>query len=222
MRRRRRRGRPERRPRPRDGRIARLPGRAPRSSAGDEGYAVDAVVRASGLGARVSLLADVTDAEFLGWLSAADVAVDLRFPHRGEVSGSLARAMQCGRATVVSGTGTYLDVPAHRVVHVSTGRVDPEELAAAFGRLLDDRTCAPGSAGRARAHAVARDLGLRSAVRGSDRRHPGARQDPTRRALARWAGALVDMGLTEADLDRGYGTAYARALDGCPARGGAS
>ena len=39
-------------------------------------------------------------------------------------------------------------------------------------------------------------------------------QDPARRALARWAGALVDMGLNETDLDRGYGTAYARALAG--------
>jgi hypothetical protein len=44
-----------------------------------EGYDVDAVVRASGLGARVSLLARRHRRGVLGWLCAADVAVDLRF-----------------------------------------------------------------------------------------------------------------------------------------------
>lgn len=180
-----------------------------------EGYDVDAVVRATGLGARVSLLPDATDADFLGWLRAADVVVDLRFPHRGEVSGSLARAMQCGRATVVSGTGTYLDVPPHQVVHVSPGRVDPEELAAALGRLLDDQDLRARIGGAARermvwlASAEATARGYEEAIDGT----LALVQDPTRRALARWAGALVDMGLGETDLDRGYGTAYARALD---------
>src|SRR5438045_3183448 len=76
-----------------------------------EGYDVDAVVGAAGLGERVTVDADVTDADFLAWLSAADVVVDLRFPHRGETSGSLARAMQVGRPSIVSATGTYLDLP---------------------------------------------------------------------------------------------------------------
>ena len=46
---------------------------------------------------------DLDDADFLAWLAASDVVVDLRHPHRGEVSGSLARAMQAGRPTIVSG-----------------------------------------------------------------------------------------------------------------------
>ena len=37
--------------------------------------------------------------------------------------------------------------------------------------------------------------------------------DPARRALARWGGALVDLGVTEADLAEGYGLSYARALE---------
>jgi hypothetical protein len=37
--------------------------------------------------------------------------------------------------------------------------------------------------------------------------------DPARRALARWGGALVDLGITEEGLSEGYGMAYARALD---------
>jgi glycosyltransferase involved in cell wall biosynthesis len=180
-----------------------------------EGYDLVAVVAGSGLGGRVHVLADVSDEEFLGWLCAADVAVDLRFPHRGEVSGSLARAMQCGRATIVSGTGTYLDVPGDRVVHVSPGLVDPGELAAEIRRLLEDgdHRRAIGEAARAHMEELARSEATARAYAEAIDGTLALLQDPTRRALARWGGALVDLGVTEADLERGYGASYARALE---------
>jgi glycosyltransferase involved in cell wall biosynthesis len=180
-----------------------------------EGYDVDAVVRESGLGGRVSLHTDVSDEEFLEWLCAADVAVDLRYPHRGEVSGSLARAMQCGRATIVSGTGTYLDVPGDRVLHVSAGRVEPQELAAAIDRLHRDEGLRRriGEAARAHMEMLARSEATARAYAAAIDGTLALLQDPTRRALARWGGALVDLGVTETDLERGYGVSYARALD---------
>ena len=89
------------------------------------GYDVEPLVRGSGLGARVSIHTDVSDEDFLAWMCASDVSVDLRYPHRGEVSGSLARSMQCGRPTVVSATGTYLDLPEDAVVRVPAGRLEP-------------------------------------------------------------------------------------------------
>ncbi len=180
-----------------------------------EGYDVDAVVAASRLGARVTLAADVSDEDFLGWLAAADVAVDLRFPHRGEVSGSLARAMQAGVATVVSATGTYLDVPDELVVKVGGGRPEPEELAAALGGLARDpeRRARMGGLARARMEELARTdataRGYVEAIEGT----LTLVKDPARRALARWAGALSDVGITEEGLDHGYGLSYARALE---------
>jgi glycosyltransferase involved in cell wall biosynthesis len=179
------------------------------------GYDLDAVVNASGLGGRLSTHADVTDEEFLAWMCAADVAVDLRSPHRGEVSGSLARAMQCGLPTIVSGTGTYLDLPSEMVVHVSPGRVDPAELAAAIGALADDpdRRTRIGAAARSHMESLASSDRTAHVYAEAMDGTLGLLRDPTRRALARWGGALVDIGVTERGLERGYGVAYARALD---------
>ncbi|MFM7718033.1 MAG: glycosyltransferase [Actinomycetota bacterium] len=175
-------------------------------------FDVEALVATSGLGDRVRLLHDLPDDEFLAWLCAADVVVDLRSPHRGEVSGTLARAMQAARPTIVSGTGTYLDVPADEVLHVSPGAVDPAELATAIARLADPSVgpamgeraaravrADPGATARAYADAIAATLALVA--------------DPARRALARWARALADLGVTEADLREGAGADYAAALD---------
>jgi glycosyltransferase involved in cell wall biosynthesis len=181
-----------------------------------EGYDVDGTVHASGLGGRVAFLPDVSDEHFLAWLCAADVAVDLRFPHRGEVSGSLARAMQCGRATVVSATGTYLDIPDDLVARVPAGRPEPAEIAAVLDRLLEDDEYRARLGAAARAHVVelARaDATARVYAEAIDGTL-ALLSDPARRALGRWGGALVDLGVTEEDLARGYGLSYARALDG--------
>jgi hypothetical protein len=158
---------------------------------------------------------DVTDDDFLAWVGAADVAVDLRHPHRGEVSGALVRAMQCGRASVVSATGTYLDVPDALVARVPAGRPDPAAIAAVLRGLLDDAAARErmGVAAREHVAALARDevtaRGYAAAMDGT----LALLRDPTRRVLARWGGALVDLGVTEETLARGYGLSYARALD---------
>jgi glycosyltransferase involved in cell wall biosynthesis len=180
-----------------------------------EGYDVDAVVRGSGLGGRLALLPDVSDSDFLAWMCAADVAVDLRDPHRGEVSGSLARAMQCGTPAIVSGTGTYLDLPDDLVVRVSPGRPDPGELAAAIERLAGDPALAAGIGARARApmELQARDDSTARGYADAIERTLALVRDPAHQALARWAGSLVDLSVTSEHIAKGYGLSYARALE---------
>jgi glycosyltransferase involved in cell wall biosynthesis len=178
-------------------------------------YDVGPVVHRSGLGSRLHLEHDVADDDFLGWLHAADVVVDLRYPHRGEVSGSLARAMQMGRPTVVSATGTYLDEPEGTVVHIAAGRGDPDELAERIRALLDDpvmrvrigETAASYMRGLAAREATAH--GYADAIRGT----AAIVSDPTGPALARWSRALGDIGITQAYVEVGYGLRYARALE---------
>jgi glycosyltransferase involved in cell wall biosynthesis len=180
-----------------------------------DGYDVDAVVRESGLGGRLMLLPDLPDSDFLAWMGAADVAIDLRHPHRGEVSGSLARAMQFGTPAIVSGTGTYLDLPDDLVVRVSPGRPDPRELATAIERLTADPAFASGMGARARHHveAQAREETTARGYADAIERTLGLMRDPAHLALARWAGSLVDLSVTNEHLARGYGLSYARALE---------
>lgn len=174
----------------------------------------EAVVRASALGRRVSLATDVSDQEFLGWLHAADVVADLRFPHRGEVSGTLIRAMQVGRACVVSGVGTYLDLPDDVVVHVAPGRPDVAELASAFAGLAADPERRGRLGERARAHLRATSGGDRPA-RGYERAIEETLAlvlDPRRLALSRWARALGEIGVGPEALDEDFGLGYVRGL----------
>jgi glycosyltransferase involved in cell wall biosynthesis len=179
-----------------------------------EGYDVDGVVDGARLGDRVTLATDVSDDDFRGWLAAADVVVDLRFPHRGEVSGSLIRAMQAGKPSIVSATGTYLDAPEHAVLRVAPGPTNPSELAARIRSLLEDADLRARMGAAARAHVEAVRTSEATA-RGYERAIEDTLRlvrDPAHKAMAIWGKALADLGLDETDLRQGLGAGYARAL----------
>lgn len=179
-----------------------------------EAYDVEPIVASAGMGRSVSVHPDVADADFLAWLVAADAVVDLRFPHRGEVSGSLSRAMQAGTPSVVSATGTYLDVPDAAVVRIAPGPADPGELARALLRLRDDADLRARVGGAAAAH-VERLRTSEASARGYERAITETLtlvRDPARKALAVWGRSLVDAGITEDLVLEGFGLDYARAL----------
>ncbi|HEV8087399.1 MAG TPA: glycosyltransferase [Actinomycetota bacterium] len=180
-----------------------------------ETYDFEPIARAAALGDRLHLERDVTDDAFLAWLAAADIVVDLRNPHRGEVSGSLARAMQVGRPAIVSATGTYLDSPDGTVLTVAPGETDPEELAARIGELAADPERGERMGATARAYMA--DLAAREATAYgyADAIDATMRvvDDPVGPNMRRWADALADLGVTEPELAEGYGLAFARALE---------
>jgi hypothetical protein len=145
---------------------------------------------------------------------ASDVVVDLRYPHRGEVSGSLARALQSGRAAVVSATGTYLDFPDDVVRRIEGGPPRASELARVLGELAANDAGRKALGARAReymrglARSEATALGYERAILET----LGLLQDPARQALARWAGALLDCGVSEEAMHEGFGLSYIQAL----------
>jgi glycosyltransferase involved in cell wall biosynthesis len=179
------------------------------------GTDVDAAIADLGVGDRVTVRHDVSDHDFRAWLVAADVGVDLRFPHRGEVSGSLAMAMVAGVPTIVSATGTYLDIPDDLVVRVAPGPADPAELAARILELREDPARRSRIGAAARAH-MATQRARDATATGYAEAILATREvilDPTRPILARWARSLADIGVDESLVEAGYGTSYARALE---------
>jgi glycosyltransferase involved in cell wall biosynthesis len=163
----------------------------------------------------VTVASDVSDDDFRGWLFAADAIVDLRYPHRGEVSGSLARAMQAGRAAVVSATGTYLDIPDEMVLRISPGPADPDELAVALRRLVDDPELRVRMGEAARAH-IAERAASDATARGyahAIEQTLGLVRDPVRVAASRWGGSLVDLGIDDDMVREGYGVSYMQAFE---------
>jgi glycosyltransferase involved in cell wall biosynthesis len=177
-------------------------------------YSAGDTVRAAGLEGRVTIAPDVPDEDFLAWLSGCQVIVNLRFPHRGEVSGTVIRALQAGRATVVSGAGTYLDWPEDAVVRVSPGPPRVDELAEAIGSLVRDPARRRAVGERARTHLVEMErqrLTARGYVEAVERTLSLLR-DPARRAAERWARALADAGATEDSVRKGFGLSYVDAL----------
>jgi hypothetical protein len=124
--------------------------------------------------------------------------------------------MQAGVPSIVSATGTYLDVPDETVVRIAPGPADPAELATVLAELRDDE----GLRSRIGEAAAAHVEGLR-AGEATARAYESAItetlalvRDPARKAMAIWGKSLVDAGITEDMVAEGFGVEYARALRG--------
>jgi glycosyltransferase involved in cell wall biosynthesis len=177
-------------------------------------YDVRAEIKHLRVGDRVTVVPNVSDDDFLSWLCAFDVLVNLRFPHRGETSGSLVRALHVGVPTIVSGVGTYLEVPGDVVRHIPAGPPDPLELAFALDELAGDADLRAATRAKARAFAAEELAPSATAAvyRAAVDEVLGLRDDPYRRALARWAESLSACGVDASDVDRGFGVRYAEGL----------
>ena len=175
---------------------------------------LDAVIRDSGVADRVSLVSDVADEDFLAWLSAFDVLVNLRFPHRGETSG-LTRPRVARRGAHDRERCRDLPRSARRCGGTDPGgEPDPNELAAAIDRLAAD----PGrrQAMHDRAQRYAREELAPSKTAAvyelAVDRVLAYKADPARVALSRWATSLRSVGVGPQHVRRGFGLRYAEAL----------
>lgn len=90
-----------------------------------------------GIHSKVILTGWVSDAAFFDYLYAADVTVNLRYPARGEESGSLTRILGCGRPALVSDYAQFSELPDNCVVKIGFEN-EVDDVAAALGRLHDD------------------------------------------------------------------------------------
>lgn len=101
-------------------------------------YDVDADIAASGLQDRVISTGYLSEDDFYQHVAAADVVLNMRFPVGGESSGTLARAIGCGRACVVLDHGPMGEMPSHAVAKVPFGKRLDEELDQILIELLSN------------------------------------------------------------------------------------
>jgi len=74
-------------------------------------FQLGSLIQSLGLTANVRLLGFQEIQEFVGYLAACDVVLNLRYPTVGENSGTLMRALGLGKAVIVSEVGSFLELP---------------------------------------------------------------------------------------------------------------
>ena len=94
-------------------------------------------------------LADMRD--FISWIAAADVLVNLRYPTVGETSATALRGLAAGRPVIVSDHGWYAELPDDACVKVAPN--DSEALYQAMRRLAENPALRHAIGQRAAAYA---------------------------------------------------------------------
>lgn len=95
-------------------------------------------VRLDSLPPSVQLIGFTEIDEFVGYMAACDIILNLRYPTVGESSGSLLRAMGLGKAVMVSDLGSFAEFPDDTVLKVPIGGEEDEALFE-YLRLLVSR-----------------------------------------------------------------------------------
>jgi len=104
-------------------RLARLEPRARMILVGEPhpDFPIEPMIRALGLSAQVRTLGFAPIEDFVGYLGACDIVLNLRYPTVGESSGTLLRALGLGKAVMVSAVGSFAEFPDDVCLKVPVG-----------------------------------------------------------------------------------------------------
>jgi hypothetical protein len=152
----------------------------------------------------------LSEGEMTAWVAACDVILDLGHPPRPTVPTSVVRALQLGVPVVASSPMSVPDGTQGAAVLLTASPPDPAEVVGEVTRILADPRAAgaPGRLAAERMAATAAPVYLEAVDRTAS-----LLRDPFRWTLGRWAAALVDSGVPEGWVRRGYGAAYTDALE---------
>jgi len=93
--------------------------------------------------------------DFLRWMAACDIAVNLRHPTAGETSGTLIRLLGMGRPVIVSRAGAFAEIPDGACAKVDVDDSEEELLLAYLLRLAADPGLRRAMGENARAYVAA-------------------------------------------------------------------
>jgi glycosyltransferase involved in cell wall biosynthesis/SAM-dependent methyltransferase len=91
-------------------------------------YPLQSIITGLGLSASVRVLGFTPIEEFVGYIAASDVVLNLRYPTVGESSGTLLRSLGLGRAVIVSEVGSFCEYPDDICLKVPVGATEEDTL----------------------------------------------------------------------------------------------
>ena len=101
-------------------------------------FPIQQMIRSMGLSAHVRILGFAPIADFVGYLAACDIVLNLRYPTVGESSGTLLRSLGLGKAAMVSEIGSFAEFPEDVCLKVPVGAGE-EDLIFEYLNLLVSR-----------------------------------------------------------------------------------
>ena len=101
-------------------------------------FALEPMIRTMGLSAHVRVLGFAPIEDFVGYLGACDIVLNLRYPTVGESSGTLLRSLGLGKAVMVSEIGSFAEFPEDVCLKVPVGAAE-EDLIFEYLNLLVSR-----------------------------------------------------------------------------------
>ena len=101
-------------------------------------FPIESMIRSMGLSAYVRVLGFTPIEEFVGYLAACDIVLNLRYPTVGESSGTLLRSLGLGKAVMVSEIGSFQEFPDDVCLKVPVGAGE-EDLIFEYLNLLVSR-----------------------------------------------------------------------------------
>jgi glycosyltransferase involved in cell wall biosynthesis/SAM-dependent methyltransferase len=101
-------------------------------------FPLEQMIRTMGLSAHVRILGFAPIGDFVGYLAACDIVLNLRYPTVGESSGTLLRSLGLGKAVLVSEIGSFAEFPEDVCLKVPVG-VGEEDLIFEYLNLLVSR-----------------------------------------------------------------------------------
>jgi glycosyltransferase involved in cell wall biosynthesis/SAM-dependent methyltransferase len=158
-------------------------------------FPVRSLIRTLDLTESVRVISFAPIEDFVGYMAATDIVLNLRYPTVGESSGSLLRALGLGRAVVVSDVGGFREFPDEVCLKTPVDATEEDTLFEYLNLLVSRPELAQSMGERARAYVerecnwdrVARlyESFLRSVVDGSEWRDsiPDIEEEPAPRPV---------------------------------------
>lgn len=126
-------------------------------------FHLEQLIGALDLGGSVRHIGFAAIEDFVGYMGACDIVLNLRYPTVGETSGSLHRALGLGRAVLVSDNGAFSEYPDEICLKVPVGAGE-EDLIFEYLNLLTSRTDLAKAMGQRARDWVARECSWEAAA----------------------------------------------------------